>query len=197
MQECIASAFRVLPKYNPQRRRMHTYLTAVMNNRIIDICRRKTADSTDPATIAELMAGKPPESSGLFELYESMYDECSEIIVQRFRNILPDDVINAFDIVYEVKIPAGLRGGRRQVIALIRKEIEAELSYPSAIVLYNAIMFVLRLGITGLLKYANTNNYLHVDNCYMFTNIPEFVVAYAIDDVKLAQHLLKGITIKF
>ena len=194
VSECVLAAFRAIKtNYDPDRSyRLHSYLSRVISNRAIDICRRKHAVLIGDEVL-ELQEDEYPGMEASLR-YIGLQHECQELLIQRFRDHDPDDIADAFGIVYDIEIPKSLRGGKRGAIAQIQRF--THLPRSEAMCMYYSTHFILRLGILDMLRYAEVEWYLRPKQENLMTLKPEFAVAYAVNDINIALRLLNGMTLE-
>ena len=193
--ECTFAALNaVVFKYDPDRSsRLHSYLSRVISNKAIDICRRRQAELVGD-DILLLNSSTQYSDTEAHERYADMGDECVELMICRYRLHDTDDVADVFDIVYELEIPECLRGGRRGAVAQIQRM--TKLPRTEASNMYMSVHFLLRLGILDMLDKARIEEYTRPKTENILTLVPEFAVAYSVNDLALAMRLLHGMILK-
>ena len=195
ISECMVAAIAACERFDTVRsRRLHTYLSRTISNRAIDIFRKRRDLSIEDEMLEVYGTHTYNSLLHVAENYLHAEAEASELLVLRFWPYDPDDIVHAFDVVYNVAIPTDIRGGRRGAVSLMREG--SDFNQKEAMHVYYSIHFVLRLAVFNLLRHAHIAAYTRPKEDLVMTMAPEFAVAYGINDLSAALMLLRGLSIK-
>jgi RNA polymerase sigma factor (sigma-70 family) len=201
IQESVLRALKALHKYRIEMgpSKLHTYMSRVIHNRSVSYLKKKTPIPFDPHEIFLMTTDIKEYTESAHDQYERMEMVCRETMQVRFKILNPENVDDAFSLVYEISIPSANPksvGRFRRVVRMLMLFAGIE-DRSVAILLHDVAVFVIRLGMYDLLELGQ-DEYAKIKSTEEELSLmPEFKLAYMLQDLETAYDLLRGFTMSF